>query len=63
MRSTKQISQQSAATQPNAQVEAKAAFTKHLEQASALVQSWPAWKQQVLGSMPASQQSTASDKR
>lgn len=26
-----------------------AAFVKHLEHASSVVQSWPAWKQQVLG--------------
>jgi hypothetical protein len=29
------------------------AFLRHLEKASSVVQKWPAWKQQVLGGLPA----------
>ena len=28
------------------------AFVKHLEHASSVVQTWPAWKQQILGGTP-----------
>jgi len=33
------------------------AFVKHLEHASAVVQSWPAWKQQLLGGTAVTQAS------
>jgi len=38
--------QSQAAAQPANQREV---FVKHLEHASSVVQTWPAWKQQVLG--------------
>lgn len=31
------------------------AFVKHLEQASSVVQTWPVWKQQLLGGTAAQQ--------
>lgn len=43
--------------------ETGASFALHLEHASALVQSWPEWKQQVLGSLPVPSQATGSDRR
>jgi hypothetical protein len=36
------------------------AFVKHLEQASATVQTWPAWKQKVLGGVAPGLNPTAS---
>lgn len=43
--------------------EAGATFALHLEHASALVQSWPEWKQQVLGGLPVTSHATGSDRR
>jgi len=43
--------QQSSTQQPAAQPSTgqRDAFVKHLEHASGVVQTWPTWKQQVLG--------------
>jgi len=51
-------SQSQAAAQPANQREV---FVKHLEHASSVVKTWPAWKQQVLGG--AAVQPAASAKR
>lgn len=40
-----------------------ATFAIHLEHASSLVQSWPEWKQQVLGGIHVLSETTGTDKR
>lgn len=48
---------------PTPKAETRTAFALHLNHASALVQSWPEWKQQVLGGLLVSSQATGSDKK
>lgn len=56
-----QASQAQSQAQPSQQPAAQGeeAFVKHLERASSIVQSWPAWKQQVLGGTAAQQAASA----